>query len=44
MLADAEGLALVLFAINYTRKPATLQHTYGSYRVEILAALLKAVD
>ena len=43
MLADVGGLALVLFAIDYTRKPATLQHTYGFYRVEILAALLNAV-
>jgi cobalt-zinc-cadmium efflux system protein len=39
MLADVGGLALVLFAINYTRRPATIQHTYGFYRVEILAAL-----
>ncbi|MFY9797802.1 MAG: cation diffusion facilitator family transporter [Candidatus Nitrosopolaris sp.] len=43
MLADVGGLALVLFAINYSRKPATLQHTYGFYRVEILAALLNSV-
>ena len=43
MLADVGGLALVLFAINYTRRPATIQHTYGFYRVEILAALLNAV-
>jgi cobalt-zinc-cadmium efflux system protein len=40
MLADVAGLALVLFAINYTRRPDTMQHTYGFYRVEILAALL----
>ena len=43
MLADVGGLALVLFAINYSRKPATLRHTYGFYRVEILAALLNSV-
>jgi cobalt-zinc-cadmium efflux system protein len=43
MLADVAGLALVLFAINYTRRPATIQHTYGFYRVEILAALLNGV-
>jgi cobalt-zinc-cadmium efflux system protein len=43
MLADVGGLALVLFAINYSQKPATLQHTYGFYRVEILAALLNSV-
>ncbi len=43
MLADVAGLAFVLFAISYARKPATLQHTYGFYRVEILAALLNGV-
>jgi cobalt-zinc-cadmium efflux system protein len=43
MLADVGGLALVLFAINYSRKPATPRHTYGFYRVEILAALLNSV-
>lgn len=43
MLADVGGLALILFAINYTRKPATLKHTYGFYRAEILAALLNGV-
>lgn len=41
MLADVAGLALVLFAINYARKPATLQHTYGFYRVEILGSAVK---
>ena len=43
MLTDVGGLALVLFAVNYSRKPATLQHTYGFYRIEILAALLNSV-
>jgi cobalt-zinc-cadmium efflux system protein len=43
MFADAGGIALILFAINYTRKPATLKHTYGFYRIEILAALLNSV-
>ena len=43
MFADVGGLALVLFAINYTRKPATLKHTYGFYRIEILAALLNSL-
>src|SRR5437879_6779193 len=43
MLADVGGLALILFAINYTRKPATLKHTYGFYRAEILAGLLQGV-
>jgi len=43
MFADAGGIALILFVINYTRKPATLKHTYGFYRMEILAALLNSV-
>src|SRR5215813_5787928 len=43
MFADVGGLALVLFAINYARKPATTKHTYGFYRIEILAALLNSI-
>src|SRR5205823_3310574 len=43
MLADVGGLALALFAINYTRKPITPQRTYGFYRLEILASLLNSV-
>jgi cobalt-zinc-cadmium efflux system protein len=43
MLADVGGLALILLAVNYRHKPATLKHTYGFYRVEILAALLNGV-
>lgn len=39
MLADAGGLTLALFAINFSTKPATPQRTYGFYRIEILAAL-----
>ena len=39
MLADAGGLTLSLFAINFSTKPATPQRTYGFYRIEILAAL-----
>jgi cobalt-zinc-cadmium efflux system protein len=39
MLADAGGLTLALFAINFSSKPATPQRTYGYYRIEILAAL-----
>ena len=34
MLTDVGGLALALFAINYTRKPPTPQRTYGFYRIE----------
>src|SRR5437868_3425699 len=43
MLADVGGLVLALFAINYTRKPATPQRTYGFYRMEILASLVNSV-
>ena len=43
MLADIGGVALALLAINYTRKPATPQRTYGFYRMEILASLVNSV-
>jgi len=39
MLADAGGLTLALFAINFSSKPATPQRTYGFFRIELLAAL-----
>jgi len=34
---------LALFAINYTRKPATPQRSYGFYRMEILASFVNSV-
>jgi cobalt-zinc-cadmium efflux system protein len=40
MLSDAGALALTLFALRFDRRPATSQRTYGSYRAEILAALV----
>jgi len=43
MTADVGGLALALFAINYTRRPATPQRTYGFYRLEILVSLVNSV-
>lgn len=43
MLTDAAGLGLALFAINFSRKPATPQRTYGFYRMEILASLTNSV-
>lgn len=43
MLTDVGGLALSLFAINFTRKKPTPQHTYGFYRTEILASLANSV-
>lgn len=36
-LTDMAGLALL--AIFFAERPATLEHTYGYYRIEILAAL-----
>ena len=43
ILADVGGIALALFAINYTRKPATPQRSYGFYRMEILASFVNSV-
>ncbi|HEY6536879.1 MAG TPA: cation diffusion facilitator family transporter [Candidatus Nitrosocosmicus sp.] len=43
MLADVGGLALALFAINYTRKPPTPERTFGFFRLEILASLTNSV-
>jgi cobalt-zinc-cadmium efflux system protein len=43
MLADVGGIALALFAANYSRKLPTPQRTYGFYRAEILASLLNSV-
>jgi cobalt-zinc-cadmium efflux system protein len=40
MLSDAGALALTLFAMRFARRPASAQRTYGSYRAEILAALV----
>jgi cobalt-zinc-cadmium efflux system protein len=40
MLADVGGVALALYAINFTRKSPTPERTYGFYRMEILASLV----
>jgi cobalt-zinc-cadmium efflux system protein len=40
MLSDAGALGLTLFAMRLARRPATAQRTYGSYRAEMLAALV----
>jgi cobalt-zinc-cadmium efflux system protein len=42
MLTDAAGLFLALVAIHLAERPATPAHTYGYYRVEILAATLNS--
>jgi len=43
MFTDVGGLALALFAARLALRPATPARTYGSYRAEILAALVNAV-
>lgn len=43
MMTDVAGLALALFAIWFSERPANPQRTYGYYRVEILAAVINAV-
>ncbi|MGV3552456.1 cation diffusion facilitator family transporter [Rhizobium sp.] len=43
MLTDAGGLALALFAIWFSQRPATPASTYGYVRSEILSALANAV-
>jgi len=43
LLTDAAGLALALLALHFSERPATPEHTYGYYRVEILAALTNSV-
>lgn len=42
MLADAAALALSLFAVWISRRPATPARSYGYHRTEILAALVNA--
>lgn len=39
MLTDVAALALSLIALRWARRPATPERTYGSVRMEILAAL-----
>lgn len=43
MLTDVGGTALALMAINLTQRKASVKHTFGFYRAEILAALVNAV-
>ena len=43
MLTDVAGLGMALLAIKFAERPATPEHTYGYYRVEILAALTNAL-
>jgi cobalt-zinc-cadmium efflux system protein len=43
MLTDVAGLGLALLAIRFAKRPASASHSYGYYRVEILAALFNAL-
>src|SRR5919112_2385700 len=43
MFVDVAGLALALFALNYSKKPPTPERIYGFFRVEILASLANSV-
>lgn len=43
VLSDAAGVALALLAIWFAARPATARQTFGSYRMEILAAVVNAV-
>lgn len=42
MLTDVLGIGMSLAAINAARRPAGDEHTFGLYRVEVLAALANA--
>src|SRR5918911_4231449 len=43
MLTDVAALALALFAVWFSARPATAAKTFGYYRLEILAALTNGV-
>lgn len=43
MLTDVASLGLALGALWFARRPATMRHTYGFHRVEILAALINGL-
>ena len=43
LFVDAAGVGLSLLAVWFAERPATVEKTYGYYRVEILAALVNGV-
>ncbi|MCX7569350.1 cation diffusion facilitator family transporter [Tumebacillus sp. DT12] len=43
MFSDVAALALSLVALWLTKRPATMQRTFGYYRAEVLAALLNGL-
>lgn len=44
MLLDAAALALAMFAAWVARRPATLRHSYGLMRAEVIVALFNALS
>jgi len=43
MFTDVAGILLAVLAVTFAARPATLQRTFGYYRLEILAAVVNAV-
>ena len=43
MATDVAGILLAVLAVTFASRPATLERTYGFYRLEILAAVINAV-
>ncbi len=43
MFTDVAGIVLALLAVTFAAKPATVQRTFGYYRLEILAAVINAL-
>ena len=44
MLTDAAAIALALFAMWISNRPASIERTFGYYRTEVLAALFNVVS
>jgi cobalt-zinc-cadmium efflux system protein len=43
MFTDVAGILLAVLAVTFAARPATLERTFGHYRLEILAAVVNAV-
>jgi cobalt-zinc-cadmium efflux system protein len=43
MFTDVAGILLAVLAVTFAARPATLERTFGPYRLEILAAVVNAV-
>ena len=44
MLTDAAAIALALFAMWISNRPASIERTFGYYRTEVLAALFNVIS